>query len=87
VVHLLSDMSQTTSLLSIGVPYICRMPRFRSIMYSEIMIIEGVDIDANMFAHQANTERVSEATDFEWLSAHFSGRPRQIHVATVAKII
>jgi hypothetical protein len=37
-----------------------------------IIDIEGIDINTNVLTHQANTERVSKPTDFEWLSAHFS---------------
>jgi hypothetical protein len=41
------------------------------------IFIEGVDIDAKVFTHQANAERVSKPTDFEWLSSHFSASTRE----------
>jgi len=62
------------------------MLRFRSIM-SWYIFIEGVDIDAKVFTHQANAERVSKPTDFEWLSSHFSASTREKCGQRVAKIV
>jgi hypothetical protein len=83
---LLCGRSQPTPLISIRVPYICRMPRFRSIM-SWYNFIEGVDIDVKVFTHQANAERVGKPTDFECLSSQFSASTREKCGQRVAKIV
>jgi hypothetical protein len=46
-------------------------------MSSHALVIESIDIDANVLTHQANTERMSKPTDFEWLSGHFPESTRQ----------
>jgi len=46
-------------------------------MSSHALIIESIDINANVLTHQANTERLSKPTDFEWFPGHFSETTRQ----------
>src|ERR1700679_710468 len=78
MVSLLRDRSETTLLFRIRIPYICHMFTLCGVMRSCILVIEGIDIDANVFTHQANTQRVSKPTNFERFPVHFSENTRQI---------
>jgi len=83
-VALLSDRFPPTLLFSTRVPYICHVSPLCRALCSCTPVIEGVDIDANVFTHQTNTERMSKPTNFEGLSVHFSANTRQIYVIAVS---
>jgi hypothetical protein len=38
----------------------------------QLILLDGVHVDANMFTHEANSHRVSETPDFERFPCHLA---------------
>ena len=57
-------------LLLIGIPLLNLMQWHHRLRCQQVLLVHSVDIDAEMLAHEPNTERVSESADLERSARH-----------------
>ena len=73
VVDLLGNEFPPLHLLPVRVPKSRLVPSpFGRTMCSHVLVVQGIDINANMLPHQTNTQSVGKPANFEWLASHLS---------------
>ena len=72
VVDLFRDEFSPLHLLVVGIPNFSLGPWFGGTMCSHVLVVQGIDVNANVLAHQTNTQRVGKPANLERLAGHRS---------------